>query len=87
MLCYSCDKIGGCSIFQKLYKISNDFFINDCLEYVGAPELKYRKIAEHDDLMHLIYDYFTNQIDSEELNKEYSDEEIKECITKAMWRL
>lgn len=87
MLCYSCDKIGGCSIFQKLYKISNDFFINDCLEYVGAPELKYRKIAEHDDLMALIYDYFTNQIDSEELNREYSYEEIKELITKAMWRL
>lgn len=88
MLCYSCDKIGGCSIFQKLYKISNDFFINDCLEYVGAPELKYRKIAEHDDLMALIYDYFTNQIDSEELlGREYSDEEIRDIITKYMWQM
>lgn len=86
MLCYSCDKVGGCPIFQKLYKISNDFFINDCLEYVGAPELKYRKIAEHDELMALIYDYFTNQIE-EEISSEYSDEEIKEAITKAMWRL
>ena len=87
MLCYSCEKIGECSIFQKLYPISNDFFINDCLEYVGASEFKYRKIAEHDDLMHLIYDYFTNQIDSEELDKEYSYEEIKELITKAIWQL
>lgn len=83
MLCYSCDKIGGCSIFQKLYKISNDFFINDCLEYVGAPELKYRKIAEHDELMHAIYDYFTNQIEYENL----SYNEIKEALTRAMWEL
>lgn len=87
MLCYSCEKTGGCSIFQNLYKLSNDFFINDCLEYVEAPKFKYRKIAEHDDLMHLVYDYFTDQIDSEELGREYSYEEIKECITNAMWRL
>ena len=87
MICYSCDKIGGCSIFQKLSKISNDFRIDDCMEYIEAPEFKYKRIAEHDDLMALIYDYFTNQIDKEELPRECSDEEIKECITKAMWRL
>lgn len=86
MLCYSCDKIGECSIFQKLYKISNDFFINDCLEYVGAPELKYRKIAEHDELMALIYDYFTNQIE-EEIASKYSDEEIRNIIKRNMWQL
>lgn len=86
MLCYSCDKIGGCHIFQKLYKTSNNFFINDCLEYVRASELKYRKIAEHDELMALIYDYFTNQIE-EEISSKYSDKEIKDVITKAMWRL
>ena len=87
MLCYSCDKIGGCSIFQKLCKISNDFRIDDCMEYIEASKLKYRRIAEHDDLMALIYDYFTNQLDIEELGKEYSDEEIKDLITRAMWRL
>lgn len=87
MICYSCEKIGECSIFQKLCKISNDFCINDCMEYIKASEFKYKRIAEHDDLMALIYDYFTNQIDKEELPREYSDEEIKECITKAMWRL
>lgn len=86
MLCYSCDKIGGCHIFQKLYKTSNNFFINDCLEYVGASELKYRKIAEHDELMALIYDYFTNQIE-EEISSKYSNKEIKDVITEAMWRL
>ncbi len=87
MLCYSCDKIGGCSIFQKLCKISNDFRIDDCMEYIESSKLKYRRIAEHDDLMALIYDYFTNQLDSEELGREYSDEEIKDLITRAMWRL
>lgn len=86
MICYSCDKIGGCSIFQKLYKISNDFFINDCLEHVNAPKLKYRKIAEHDDLMHLIYDYFTNQIE-DDMTSQYSDEEIRNIIKENMWEL
>lgn len=87
MICYTCDKIADCSIFQKLYKISNDFFIKNCLEYVEASEFKYRKIAENDKLMHLVYDYFTNQINKEELLIECSDEEIKDLITKAMWRL
>lgn len=82
MLCYSCEKIGGCHIFQKLYSTSNDFYINDCKDYIGASNIKYKKIAEHDDLMALIYDYFTNQI-----GEEYSYEEIKEVITKAMWQL
>lgn len=86
MICYSCDKIGRCSIFQKLNKISNDFFINDCLKYVNAPKLKYRKIAEHDELMALIYDYFTNQIE-EDVASTYSDEEIKNIIKENMWEL
>ena len=87
MICYRCEKIGGCSIFQKLYSTSKDFCINDCKDYYEAPEYKYRKIAEHDDLMRAIYDYFTHQIDNKALSREYSDEEIKEFITRAMWAL
>lgn len=86
MKCYNCEKISNCSIFQKLYKISNDFSINNCLEYIEASEFKYRKIAEHDYLMALIYDYFTNQIEEEIANR-FSDEEIKEIIKKEMWKL
>ena len=56
--------------------------------WLKVTKLKYRKIAERDDLMALIYDYFTNQIDSEELlGREYSDEEIKDIITECMWQL
>lgn len=87
MVCYSCEKVGGCPIFQKLYSVSKDFCINDCKDYVESPECKYKKIAEHDDLMRLIYDYFTYQIDIEELGREYSYDEIKDLITRAMWRL
>ena len=86
MICYTCDKISDCSIFQKLYKISNDFFIKNCLEYVEASEFKYRKIAENDELMVLIYDYFTNQIE-EEIASKYSDEEIRNIIKRNMWQL
>jgi len=86
MICYSCEKIGECSIFQNLYKISNDFHIDNCKDYIETSKYKYRKIAEHDDLMALIYDYFTNQIE-EEIASKYSDEEIRNIIKRNMWKL
>jgi hypothetical protein len=87
MICYTCEKIGECSIFQNLYKISNDFHIDDCKDYIEVSKYKYRKIAEHDDLMALIYDYFTNQVNIEDIGEEYTYEEIKDVITRAMWQL
>lgn len=86
MICYKCEKLNSCNILQKLYLISNDFCINNCKEYIEESKFKYRKIAEHDNLMALIYDYFTNQIENEVSNK-YSDEEIKDILTKAMLEL
>lgn len=87
MICYRCNKISYCSIFQKLYSMSKDFCINDCGDYDEASAFKYKKIADHDDLMHVLYDYFTDQLDKEALRADYSDEEIKEMIKKAMWNL
>lgn len=82
MLCYHCQKVQECPIFRKLYTKSADFSINDCKDYVSTGKYKYRKIAENDELMCLIYDYFTGQVKGE-----YSDEEIRQVITSTMWNL
>lgn len=81
MLCYSCDIANKCNTFRTLYSISDDFCINSCKGYEAASVYKYRKIAENDDLMKLIYDYFTDQV------KGYTLEEAKEAITRVMWNL
>ena len=82
MICYSCEKASGCSMFRTLHSVSNDFCINDCKNYEKASRYKYKRIAEHDDLMHLIYDYFTGQIEGD-----FSDDEVRKVITNAMWDL
>jgi hypothetical protein len=83
MICYHCKNIHSCKTFQTLYDTSKDFSINHCANYEDAPAYKYKRIAEHDELMHVIYDYFTNQI----VDVNLSDDEIKDRITRAMWRL
>jgi hypothetical protein len=59
--------------------MSNDFSINDCRDFDDASTDKYRKIAENDILMKLIYDYFTGNIEG------YSEEEAKKAITSTLW--
>ena len=83
MICYHCKNIHSCKTFQTLYDTSKDFSINHCVNYEDAPVYKYKRIAEHDELIHAIYDYFTNQI----VDVNLSDDEIKDRITRAMWRL
>lgn len=83
MICYHCKNIGSCKTFQTLYDTSKDFSINHCTNYEDASAYKYKRIAENDDLMRLIYDYFTNQI--EDVNLSY--DEIKDVITRIMWGL
>jgi hypothetical protein len=61
--------------------MSKDFCINDCKDFDDASTYKYRKIAENDDLMKLIYDYFTGNV------KGYSEDVAKEAITSAMWSM
>lgn len=82
MICYRCEKISSCPTFRSLYSMSKNFSINDCRDYDEASQYKYRRIAEHDDLMHLIYDYFTGQVEGG-----YNDEETRAVITNAMWNL
>lgn len=80
MICYRCSKANGCSVFRKLHSISDDFSINQCEDY-NETNNAYKKIAMHDDLMHLIYDYFTGQLSG------VSEDEAKKAIVRNMWRL
>lgn len=80
MICYSCNKASNCTVFRKLNNMSDDFSINKCEDYNNA-ENAYKKIAMHDDLMHLIYDYFTDQLQG------ISEKRAKEAIVSCMWNL
>ena len=81
MLCYHCDKVSSCPTFRTLYSMSRDFCISDCRDYDESSRTKYKNIAKNEDLMHLIYDYFTGQLEG------YTYEEAKRAITSAMWSL
>ncbi|MDD5901727.1 MAG: hypothetical protein PUC73_12630 [Lachnospiraceae bacterium] len=82
MLCYHCKKAEDCATFRNLYSMSTDFAINKCRNYVETEADKYKLIAENDELMKLIYDYFTHQVVGN-----YTDEEVKQAITSALWSL
>lgn len=81
MLCYHCTNASGCPTFRTLYSMSKDFCINDCRDFDDALDSTYMKIAENKDLMRLIYDYFTDNIDG------YSKEEAYEAITLVLFNL
>lgn len=76
MLCYSCEKVHSCAVFQKLYEMSKDFEIKDCKEYKSSA-YKYKLIAQDDELMRFFYDYFTDNLN---LPVKMNDEEIRKII-------
>ena len=76
MICYHCTKANECPTFRTLYVISDDFCINKCKDFEKTSAYTYRKIAENDDLMRLIYDYFIGEV---KVNG-YTDDEIKGVI-------
>lgn len=82
MICYHCQKAKGCPTFRTLHTRSKDFSINDCRDYDAVAKYTYKKIAQNDALMRLIYDYFTGQVEGG-----YSDEEVRKVITSEMWSL
>ena len=82
MICCSCENANTCTIFKTLRAVSNNFCINECEKYEDGSKYKYKKIADHDDLLHLIYDYFTGQVDSK-----YSEEQTKTAIIHALMNL
>lgn len=82
MICCNCQKALECKILRDLHSMSKDFSINECKYYDAALRYTYRKIAENDQLMRLIYDYFTGQVEGN-----YTEEQTKRAITSALWNL
>lgn len=83
MICYNCTKVHNCPIFRKLYTMSNDFCINDCKDYDKASDDRYKKIADDDDLMRLLYDYFMGQIKEED----YTDDIVKAAVRNRLMNM
>ena len=81
MLCYTCEKAQDCIVFKKLLMISTDFSIKECESYTSSSVRKYKKIAENDDLMRLIYDYFLDDVQGG-----YTREEAENVIADTLKR-
>ena len=81
MICYHCKNAETCFLFRNMYSMSKDFEIRQCKNYDEASKYKYKLIAKDDGLMHLIYDYFTDNIVG------HSKEEAEKAITSAIWSL
>lgn len=80
MLCYQCENIKKCTMFNALYCKSKDFVINDCKDYDEGSKYKYKLIAQNDNLMKLIYDYFTGNVKEPDV----TDEEVVDAIRTAL---
>ena len=79
MICYRCEKVYTCDWVRFANK--ENFEISKCANFSEIQEFKYKRIAEHDELMKLIYDYFTDRVEG------HSDEETKEVLTRVMMSL
>ena len=82
MICYNCENVNTCDIFHAINFSSDDFCINQCKYYDDACKYKYKRIANHDNLMRLIYDYFTDQVQGD-----YSEQEVKDTIINTILNL
>lgn len=82
MVCYKCNNFITCS--HPRYAFENDFAIKDCRNFNLADCYKYMGIAKSEELMLLIYNYFTEE---EELFSLYTKEEIEGKIREAIKNL
>lgn len=82
MLCYTCERVHNCPTFQTLYAMSKDFEIRDCRDYAKNSTVKYKLIAQDNELMRFLYDYFTDNLDS--CSKNIEDDEIRRIIRQRM---
>jgi hypothetical protein len=62
--------------------MSKDFEIRDCRDYEKNSAVRYKLIAQDDELMRFFYDYFTDNLDSH--LKMVEDEEIRRVIRKRL---
>jgi hypothetical protein len=62
--------------------MSKDFEIRDCRDYEKNSAVRYKLIAQDDELMRFFYDYFTDNLDLH--LKMVEDEEIRRVIRKRL---
>lgn len=79
MICYSCQHAYDCDWIR--FACSEGFEIGNCLNFSAMLEYRYKRIATNEALLKLIYDYFTDNINS------HSKEEAYEAITRAIKNL
>lgn len=82
MICAKCKNAIICDHIR--YAVNHDFNINNCKNFILNDIYKYIKIAEDEDLLLLIYNYFT---DEEELYSLYTKEEIEKIIQREIKNL
>lgn len=80
MICFNCKNVSKCSL--ALAAFEGEASIDSCKTFIPNNKYAYREIANNDDLMHVIYDYFLNNIDEETLNDHGGYEGIKALISK-----
>lgn len=79
MICHRCQHAYNCSTLRYAFK--EEFSIDSCKNFIVAPQYRYKRIADNNELMRLIYDYFTGRIEG------HSEDEVKAAITRAMYEL
>jgi hypothetical protein len=62
--------------------MSKDFEIRNCRDYEKNSAVRYKLIAQDDELMRFFYDYFTDNLDS--ALQIVEDEEIRRAIKKRL---
>lgn len=82
MICNKCENAAKCEHLR--YAFDNDFTIESCKYFELNKIFKYTKIAENENLMLIIYNYFT---EDEELYSLYTKEEIENKIREVINRL
>lgn len=79
MICYKCQHALNCEWIK--FACTEEFEISRCKNFSEMREYRYKRIAENDALMKLIYDYFSGNVDGHSLD------EAKEAITKTIANL
>lgn len=78
MICFNCKNASKCSLV--LVAFEREASIDSCKTFIQNNKYTYREIANNDELMHLIYDYFLDNVDEEILNDHGGYEGIKAFI-------
>lgn len=81
MICAECKHVLKCQTVTTAMDIGAN--ITDCKKFVPfIDEFAYKRIAYNEDLMHLIYDYFIENVDERVLEDNGGYDGVKDFIAK-----